>query len=412
MLKKLLLPLTCLLLSAGCLTPEAYIFHRKAEARQTLKLAVFAPLTGTNNAAAEQAIEGITLAVEEVNSGRGISGKRVDFKVFDTAGSPAMVMRQFQAARNWGADGVVAVGSKPEIDRAVAGAPAAKLPLMLPLNSEDKYASANEFVYRANYTDQQQTDVLAGYLHYWRQAGNMGIFVVNDQNLYRYRTIAADMSESLNRIGGKVIADMTLPAASLPDESFLEMLKSGPRSIMVLAEPVKSAEIIKKLRESGFNGVICSTDGWNSPEFFAGLAGSEPGECIFTSPIHQDEFGDNDAIRQFRTKFRKRFYHQPGSVEALCYDGTYFLMIALSSADDLLAFDKNWQTLRQYQGAAGIYAADKKGKLDRTVYLNSIGVERTPDTRRAYPRFSRKLMHSKLEEYSSKYYAPDAAGMN
>ena len=175
---------------------------------------------------------------------------------------------------------------------------------------------------------------------------------------------------------------------------------------MVLADPVKSAAIIKKLRHSGFNGIICGADNWNSPEFFAALRDSEPGECIFTSPVHQDEFGDSDAIRHFRTKFRKRFYHQPGSVEALCYDGTYFMMIALSSADDLLEFDENWQTLRQHQGAAGVYAADKKGALDRTVYLNSIGVERSPDSRKPYPRFSRKLMHSKLEEYSSKYYTP------
>lgn len=406
MLKNFLLPLTVLLICSGCLTPEAYIFHRKAEARQTLKIAVFAPVTGKGKTTAEQAVEGITLAVEEVNSGRGINGKRVEFKVFDTADSPYQVSKAFKDARTWGADGAIAVGSDGEIDRAVSSAPGAKLPLMLPLNSADKYAAANEFVYRVNFTDQQQTDVLAGYLHYWRKANSVGIFLTEGYQDFRSRAIAADMSESMNRIGGRVVANLLLPANALPDELFLEMLKLGPRAIMVLADPVKSAAIIQKLRQSGFNGIICGTEAWNSPEFFAALRDSEPGECIFTSPVHQDEFGDNDAIRLFRTRFRKRFYHHPGNVESLCYDAAYFMMIALSSADDLLDFDKNWQTLRQHQGAAGIYAADKKGALDRTVYLNSIGVERSQDSRKPYPRFSRKLMHSKLEEYSSKYYNP------
>lgn len=415
MLKKLLLPLALLLICAGCLTPEEYLFHRKAEERTTLKLAVFAPLTGKDRAVAEQAVEGVTFAVEEVNGGRGINGRRVEFKVFDTAGKARQVSIAFQAARKWGADGVIAVGSDSEIERAVKSAPAAKMPLMLPLNSEDKYASANEFVYRANYTDQQQIDVLTGYIHYWRQAGTMGVFTVDGEGAYRFRTIAANASEALSRIGGRMVCNLQLPADSLPEGLFVEMLKHGPRSILVLAEVRKSAEIIKKLRDSGFNGIICGIDNWNAPEFFTALSGGEPGEVIFTSPVHQDEFGDNDAIRTFRTKFRKRFYHLPGSVEALAYDGTYFMMVALSSADDLLDFDVNWQTLRQHQGAAGVYVAGKNGALDRTVYLNSIGVNRTflndsgseKILRQVFPRFSRKLQHSKLEEYSRKYYEPE-----
>ena len=67
--------------------------------------------------------------------------------------------------------------------------------------------------------------------------------------------------------------------------------------------------------------------------------------------------------------------------------------------DNLLDFDKNWQSIRNHSGATAVYTMLKKGDIDRTIYLNSIGVRRGNGKIVPYARLSRKMQYSQLEEY-------------
>jgi ABC-type branched-subunit amino acid transport system substrate-binding protein len=154
---------------------------------------------------------------------------------------------------------------------------------------------------------------------------------------------------------------------------------------------------VKKLRAAGFAGVICGPDSWDDAEFIAGLDGVEPGECIYTAFFH--EGNDSPEFLEFRKEFRKKFYHYPTACETQSYDALKLLAIGLIRAENLFDFDKNWRTIRSYSGAAAVYTMLKKGEIDRTVYINSIGVRRGKHLV-PYGRLSHKLQYSKLADYT------------
>ena len=158
----------------------------------------------------------------------------------------------------------------------------------------------------------------------------------------------------------------------------------------------RAAAIFKKLRQSGFNGIICGPDSWDDAEFIAALVDVEPGEVIYTALFSPEN--TLQEYQDFKETFRKRFFYIPGACPVQSYDALKFLAIGLTNADDLFKFDKNWRTIRNHSGAAAVYTMLKKGEIDRTVYLNSIGVHRGKRLL-PYPRLSMKLQYSKLEDY-------------
>ena len=66
--------------------------------------------------------------------------------------------------------------------------------------------------------------------------------------------------------------------------------------------------------------------------------------------------------------------------------------------------DRNWQKIKKFQGAAALYSMKKNGEIDRTIYINTIGVRRNGDRLIPYARFSKKLQYSKLKEYKEDFF--------
>ena len=163
-----------------------------------------------------------------------------------------------------------------------------------------------------------------------------------------------------------------------------------------------AAQTIRELRNAGFTGIIFGADNWDDDELVNGLDNFKVGDCLYTAFFCDDE--TVPEYREFKKTFRKRFYHNPGACETQSYDALKFLVFSLRNAAHLPDFDRNWRKIRQYQGASARYTMLPKGDIDRTVYINSIGVKRVGDKLKPYSRLSRKIQYSKLREYSPEFY--------
>ena len=212
------------------------------------------------------------------------------------------------------------------------------------------------------------------------------------------RGIARNFAQAVTDLGGEIVHTAILPeSGEVPFSLVREILARAPEFIIIPSQGKRCAEILKTLRNNGFSGILCGPDSWDDTDFIDALAGFEPGDCIYTAFFSPEN--PSPEFAEFRRKFRARFFHNPEACETQSYDALKFLAIGLAGVDNLPDFDKNWRSIRNHNGAAARYTMLKKGEIDRTIYLNSIGVRRGSGKLVPYARLSRKLQYSKLEDY-------------
>ena len=398
-MKKLLPCLTAAAaMLCGCV-PEELVLRQPPESPSApMVIAAFLPLSGENRIYAEQMQEGLRCAETRLNRTHGIGGRKVKVLFLDTGGTPAGTAEALESAEKAGAVAAVAGYNTEEVSMLISHASRLRMPMVIPMATSDYHLEVSPFVYRNSFSDLQQMEVLAAYLISWRQK-SAGCAVTDQASGEEYtRAISRNFAQAVKDQGGRILNDVTLaPGKLLTREQLETMLAADPGFVMLAAGGRRAAALVKQLREAGFTGVLCGPDSWDDNEFTDALTGVEPGECIFTAFFSEEN--NSREFKEFRKNFRSTFFHNPSACETQSYDALIFLSVGLDKAENLLDFDKNWRTIRNHYGAAAVYTMLKKGRIDRTIYLKSLGVDRMGKTLRPFARLSRRIQYSKLKDY-------------
>lgn len=381
----------------GCI-PEEFMLRINKEERTPITVAALLPLSGTNRIYAEQMREGLLCAETEINANGGIGGRQMILRFIDTRGDAVGTRDAVAQAEKLNAAGLIAGYNTEEVSRIIEHSSRLRMPTVIPLATSMYHLQVSPFVYRNAYSDAQQMEMLAAYLRAWRSL-TRGAVLIDPVDAPEYsRGIARNFAQAVTDQGGEIVGTTILPAnGDVPVETIRSILVAAPQFIIVPSQGKRAADILKKLRLGGFTGIICGPDSWDDTSFIDALAGFEPGDCVYTAFFSPEN--PSAEFESFRKTFRARFFHNPEACETQSYDALKFLVIGLTGVDNLLDFDKNWQSIRNHSGAAAVYTMLKKGDIDRTIYLNSIGVRRGNGKIVPYARLSRKMQYSQLEEY-------------
>lgn len=385
-------------LFAGCV-PEELCFRELPadDPNAPLVVAALLPLSGENRMYAEQMQEGLLAAQNKINR-YGINGRQLQLEFIDTKGTFSGSADALKLAGDKQAVAAVAGYDSEEVSMLIPHAAKMRMPMVIPLATSDYHLQTSPFIYRNSFSNIQQTEVLANFLVHWRQKSRGAIITDPTGDDEYTREISRDFAQAITDIGGKITMNITLKANSLlSDGQLRSMLMAEPGFILISARGKRAAEQLKSLRQAGFTGIICGADCWDDQEFIFSLEGSEPGDCVFTAFFNEEN--SSREFRTFRKEFREKFYHYPGACETQSYDALIFLAIGLDNADNLWDFDRNWRTIRNHHGVSGLYTMLKKGEIDRTIYLKTIGVDRRSGKPVPFARFSKKLQHSDLKNY-------------
>ncbi len=383
------------LLFAGCASETP--LRTNPDSYAPVKIGVILPLTGKNSRFGERLRNGIEVAAEELNHGRGIAGRPIELLYADTASDPMLAA---EAARDLAQSGAVALvaGYDSEEVKALRGTvEALGLPTVAPLATDNELiAPGGRLLFRAAFTDAQQSRALAYYLWYWRKLMRLG--VLTDSTSAYADGIARQTAREFSALGGVVtgyaeyredMEDFTAPLR--------ELLSYAPQAIVVPASPATSGKLVRQLRNLGFRGVIVGPDSWDENEFLD-QCGPQPGDCAFIA-FYSD---DNRTAEQevFREAFRKKFFFYPGSDEAQGYDSLQLLSIALANAKTVEEFQANLLLIRNHLGATGQFTMLPGGEIDRTLVLKTLRGA-APGHKRATTRFGKAFTTARLDQYNN-----------
>lgn len=361
-----------------------------------VKVGVIAPLSGANRLYGERMVDGVRLAVEELNGGRGINGRKVELLVRDSGGVPSRAAELVDELDKAGIVGLIAGYDSNEVLEIAPAARRRSIPTLVPLATASQICEGNPFVFRNAFTDREEARALAGYAWYWRKLLRIAVLTDARPEGGYSREIGREAAQSFAELGGTVVRS----AEILPDDPNLtatlrDVLAAAPQGILIPFETSQAALLVRQLRQLGYQGLLFGGDSWDEDRFLR-TCGAQPGDCAYIAFYAPGS--ESPENRLFRDSFRRTFYRYPGSCEAQGYDATKLLAIGLGNSRTLEEFTTNLLAVRSQPMAAGLITILPDGGLDRTVYINTIRPAGR-DNPEPTGRTSKSFLLSKLDQF-------------
>lgn len=303
--------------------------NQGANTGDTVRVGVYVDLTGQTSSFGQSTKNGIELAVDEINGGGGVNGKKIELIIEDDQGRPEQAKTVVQKLISQ--DKVHAVLGEVASTNSLAAAPVAqeaKIPMITPSSTNPKVTEVGDYISRVCFIDPFQGAVMAKFAANTLKAKTAAI--LGDVNSDYSKGLTQFFEEEFSKLGGRVV---TKEAYTQTDPDFKGQLTKirnlNPDVVYVPGYYGQVGIIAKQARELGMNMPLLGGDGWDSPELWK-LGGA----ALDNSYISNHYSAENPApeIQNFVKAYQTKFGVVPDSLAALAYDAAKVLADALKRA--------------------------------------------------------------------------------
>jgi branched-chain amino acid transport system substrate-binding protein len=267
-----------------------------------------------------QNLQGVQLAVEEINRTGGINGHALRVVERDDEGEGAKAARiaqDFVASPS-----ISAVIGHVNSSGMLSAAPVydGQLAAVATSATSPDLTGISSWVFRIISSDSLNGIALANFASRFGQRGPTSVAVLYENNTY-----GRGLADSFRRSFHGEILSLDPINADLPSaEPYIAYLKTRkPKIVFVAGRVASGLKILQEAKRQGFNPIFVGGDGWQG--ILADTATSE-GAYIGMSFTPEDP---SPAARAFVVSFRKKFNTVPDAHAALAYDATRLIAQAL-----------------------------------------------------------------------------------
>lgn len=323
-----------LLVAAGCQGSGEPIY-----------VGVAGPLSAANGASMRMAVQ---MAVDEINQGNGIGGRRVELVMLDDRADPQVALTVADSLRK--DPRVVAVVGHVNSAASLKAATiynseeAKGEPVMhiSPASSAPGFTHAGPWSFRVTPTDLEFSPVLArGAMELGRRRA--AVLYANDDY---GQGVMTTFERAFRSGGGAVVsADPYLPAVvergDELDPYLTRAMRRGADALVIGGQADAGLKIVQAARRLGYTGPILGSDGLTGIKD----AGA-PAEGVFVSSAFLPD-RPTEAARQFVARYRQRYNLLPDHRGAMAYD----IINLLRRAIEEVGTDR--RALRDYVASVG-----------------------------------------------------------
>lgn len=293
-----------------------------------------------------QNLQGVELAVEEINKAGGINGHQLKLLSRDDEGDgpkAAKIAQDFVSNQS-----VSAVIGHVNSSGMLSAAPVydGQLPAVATSATSPDLTGISSWVFRIISSDSLNGIALANFASKFGQRAPASVAVLYENNTY-----GRGLADSFRRSFHGDILSLDPINADLPTaEPYIAYLKTRkPRIVFVAGRVASGLKILQEARRQGFNAIFVGGDGWQG--IVADTATSE-GTYIGMSFTPEDP---SPAARAFVTAFSKKYKTAPDAHAALAYDATKLVAQALKEkGPDRRAVRDYLRTLNRETAYAGL----------------------------------------------------------
>lgn len=326
-----------------------------------IKIGANFELTGNVANYGSATLDGLKLAIKEVNDAGGVNGKKITIVDADNKSEASEAVN---AATKLISDDKVKVIVGPAVTANVIAesqvATDDKIPVVAPDATSPEVTVENgqvkPYIFRSCFIDPQQGTVMAKFATENLKAKTAVIYVDNSTDYSK--SLGKVFKEKFEAAGGKVLDQQAFVAKDQDFKATLTTLKAANADVIfVPAYYEEVGKIVKQARELGITCPILGTDGWDDSKV-ADIAGADALNNTFFSTHYSDK---DDSVKGFVEAFKQEYGHMPNVFAALGYDAGKMIVDAIKRAgsDDPEKIRQALEETKDLQVGTGTITMDK-----------------------------------------------------
>ncbi|MGM9571444.1 MAG: ABC transporter substrate-binding protein [bacterium] len=293
---------------------------------ETIKIGTVFELTGNNSALGQSTLNGIKLAVKEINAAGGVLDKQIQLINEDNKSEAAEGTNATRKLIEQ--DKVTAILGSVASSSVLAAAPiaqAANVPWVAATATNPKVTEIGDGVFRVCFIDPFQGQVVAKFAYNTLKAKKAAIM----------RDITSDYSKGLveafrKNYEGEIVGEEAYSQKDTDFNAQLTKIKSlNPDVIFVPGYYAEVGLIAKQAKQLGIEAPLVGADGWDSPELIK-IAGDAINGCYFSN--HYTSQDTSPSVQDFVKKYQAEYNKVPDAFAALGYEAAQVLLNAIKEA--------------------------------------------------------------------------------
>lgn len=333
-------------------------------ATNEIKIGINYELSGGAATYGQGSVEGIELAIEQINAAGGINGKKIVPVKYDNKSEPETA--QTLANKLITQDKVVAI-----LGPATTGCFKAEIPVgnknKVPVASGSATADdvtytdagVQEYAFRVCFSDSFQGKVMANFALNNLKARS-AVIIMDSSSDYG-KGLAKNFRETFTAGGGTIVAEEAFVVGDTDFNAILTKIKGQSFDAIYIPGYYNEAGlIIKQARAQGINVPVLGADGFDSPVLLE-LAGADALNSVYFTN-HYSSLDKDPAVVKFIEDFKAKYNKEPDAFNALGYDLAKFVADAIGRADALNgeSVKKALEATKDFAGVTGTLSVDEK----------------------------------------------------
>ena len=307
-----------------------------SKASDEIKIGVVSEMTGSNATYGTSVVNGMKLALKEVNDKGGVNGKKVSIVVADSKSEPAEAANAMSKLINQDKTPVVmGIFTSSSAIAAANVSESAKVPFLAigatnpKVTLDDKTGKVKPNTFRVCFIDPFQGTVGANFVLNELKLKKAVIFVDNSSDYSK--GLASFFKQAYTSKGGEIVGEEAYLQKDTDFKAVLTKIKTmNPEVLYVPGYYEEVGKIIKQARELGMDLPIVGGDGWDSPKLAEIAGAASLNNTFFTNHYSPDD--TSEASKAFVDAYVKAYNQKPDAPAVLGYDGARLIADAISRA--------------------------------------------------------------------------------
>ena len=331
---------------------------------EPILLGTISPNTGNLAAYGTAIVNGVNLAVEEINAAGGVLGSQIQVVNADDQGDPTECMNAFNSLVSQGVGLIVGSCTSSCTSAITDSANEEEVCLTSPSSTADSITTEDDYVFRACYADSFQGAIAAAYA---KQAGYSKVGVVYCAADTYSKGLYDSFSAACEKYGVEVAAVESTASMDVQDytNQFASLVNAGVELVYApYYYDIIGPYLVTQARAAGYTGIIMGADGYDgAPSYVVEGADLTAFNGVYWTN-HYDPADESAMVQNFVKAFQDKYGETPMAISALAYDCVYMYKTAIEaagSADAAAVRDAMADTSLTYECVTGTFTLDESG---------------------------------------------------
>lgn len=326
----------------------------------TVKIGAVECLTGAQASLDTPSLNGVKLALEEVNAAGGVLGKKVELIVRDGKTDPATLAIVTEQLVESGVVAITGLSDTTMVLAAASVAQRAGIPFVTSgATSPSLPSEVGDNLFLEPFGDNVQAAAAAEFAY--DTLGARSVWILYDKAMDYTYLLQRYFDDRFTEMGGAIVFKSTYQTG---DTDFtaqitkLKSLKKLPDILFIASGPDDIGTIVKQVRDMGINTPIVGGDGYDTP-LLAEIAGPvDANNIYFTTHVSLTSPG----AQAFVNRYKQMYGHiPPNAFAALGYDAFNLIINAIKTAGstDPAAIRDALANTKDFHGVTGTISYPK-----------------------------------------------------